>query len=337
VFLRLPPPVLRRIVGPPVLTSERFELDLQMQAALWLVRRARIPQIQEGTLSQVRANFERASRALAATGVDDVEARDIRVPGAAGELRARVYTPREARGPSPGLVWFHGGGFVFGSLASHDSVCRALASLSRLVVVSVDYRLAPEHPFPAAADDAIASTRGVLARASDFGIDPRRVAVGGDSAGGNLSAVAAQALRSDALRPAFQLLVYPATDCRRGAPSHTQFREGFLLTEAAIEWFMSCYLPDPAAILDPRASPLLARDLRGVPPALVITAGFDPLRDEGTAYAEKMRDAGVEVESWCSEGMLHGFFCMAGTASEAKRVVARAAAKLGAALGATAR
>jgi acetyl esterase len=324
-FLRLPPVALRRIVGRAVRSSEGFELDLQMQAVLWLTRQVRMPEMHQGTLAEVRANSERAARVLAVTGVRDVELRDVSVRGAAGERAARVYTPRGAPRPSPGLVWFHGGGFVFGSVASHDAVCRALASLSRAVVVSVDYRLAPEYPFPAGPEDAVATTRAVLARAADFGIDPRAVAVGGDSAGGNLSAVVAQTLRRDALRPAFQLLVYPATDCRRGAPSHAQFREGFLLTEAAIDWFMGCYRP---VIDDPRASPLLAPDVAGVAPALVITAGFDPLRDEGTAYAEKMKDAGTVVESWCCEGMLHGFFSMAGSASEARGVLVRAAAKM---------
>jgi acetyl esterase len=324
-FLQLPPAVLRRVVGSATRSAEGFELDLQMQAVLWLMRQAHQSLIQEGALAQVRANSERAARMFAVTNVHDVDLGDVRLHGAAGERAARVYTPQGAPRPSPGLVWFHGGGFVFGSVASHDAVCRALASLSRAVVVSVDYRLAPEHPFPAGPEDAVATTRAVLARAADFGINPRAVAVGGDSAGGNLSAVVAQTLRADALRPAFQLLVYPATDCRRGAPSHAQFRDGFLLTEAAIDWFMDCYRP---VIDDPRASPLLARDVGGVPPALVITAGFDPLRDEGTAYAEKMKDAGVEVESWCCEGMLHGFFSMAGSAREARHVLVRAAAKM---------
>ncbi len=332
--MRLPPLVLQRVVGAPVRSSEGFELDLQMQAVLWLMRQTRVPEIHEGTVAEARANLERGARVFALTGFHEVETREVRVPGGAGELRARVYAPRGVRHPSPGLVWFHGGGFVYGSIASHDSVCRALASLSRVVVVSVGYRLAPEHPFPAAVEDAIAATRGVLGRAADFGIDPRAVAVGGDSAGGSLSAVAAQALREEALRPRFQLLVYPATDCRRGASSHAQFRRGFLLTEAAIDWFMARYVPDPATHADPRASPLLVPDARGVAPALVITAGFDPLRDEGTAYAEKMREAGVDVDSWCCEGMLHGFFSMAGTANEAKRVLERAAAKTRAALGA---
>jgi acetyl esterase len=213
-------------------------------------------------------------------------------------------------------------------------MCLALASLARVVVVSVGYRLAPESPFPAATDDAVAATRSILTRAADFGINPRSVAVGGDSAGGSLSAVVSQALRADALRPAFQLLVYPATDCRRGAPSHARFREGFFLTQAAIDWFMGHYLPDPASILDPRASPLLSPDVSGVAPGLVITAGFDPLRDEGTAYAERMNDAGVQVESWCCEGMLHGFFSMAGSSKEARRVLVRAADRMRVALGA---
>jgi acetyl esterase len=333
-FLRLPDPVLRRIVGPPVRSPEGFVLDLQMQAILWLARQAHVPEMEEGTLAQVRANSERGARIFAVAGIHDVDARDVRVRGGAGELAARAYTPRGGRRPSPGLVWFHGGGFVFGSIASHHAMCLALASLARVVVVSVGYRLAPESPFPAATDDAVAATRSILTRAADFGIDPRSVAVGGDSAGGSLSAVVSQALRADALRPAFQLLVYPATDCRRGAPSHARFREGFFLTQAAIDWFMGHYLPDPASILDPRASPLLSPDVSGVAPGLVITAGFDPLRDEGTAYAERMNDAGVQVESWCCEGMLHGFFSMAGSSKEARRVFVRAADRMRVALGA---
>jgi acetyl esterase len=333
-FLRLPSGVLRRIVGPPLRSTEGFELDLQMQTALWLTRIARQPPLHEGSLAQARANLERSARIFDVRGVHDVDARDVTVPGGAGARRARVYTPRRGSRPSPGLVWFHGGGFVLGSIDSHDGVCRALASLLRAVVVSVDYRLAPEHPFPAAVEDAVAATRSVIARAVDFGIRPSAVAVGGDSAGGNLSAVVAQELRADAERPAFQLLVYPATDCRHGAPSHSQFADGFLLTAASIDWFMGNYLPDAAAIVDPRASPLLAPDVAGVAPALVITAGFDPLRDEGRDYAEKMRGAGVAVESWCCEGMVHGFFSMAGTATEARRVLERAAERMRAALGA---
>jgi acetyl esterase len=193
--------------------------------------------------------------------------------------------------------------------------------------VSVDYRLAPEHPFPAAAEDAIAATRAILAAASSYGIDARALAVGGDSAGGNLAAVASQALRGSAARPAFQLLIYPATDFTRSTPSHRHFSEGYILTRRTMDWFLGSYLPSPDFIQDPRASCLFTKDLTGLPPALVVTAGFDPLRDEGKAYADRMREAGVKVEYVCSQGAVHAFFNM-GVLSEPSRVLSLAADRL---------
>jgi len=194
--------------------------------------------------------------------------------------------------------------------------------------VSVDYRLAPEHPFPAGLEDALAATRFVLEHGSSMGIEPRAVAVGGDSAGGNLSAVVAQTLRREPRRPAFQLLVYPATDCTRSMPSHQHFREGLVLTERSIAFFTENYLPAKSFETDPRASPLFASDLRGLAPALVLTAGFDPIRDEGQAYAEKMRAAGVEVEQVCAEGSVHGFLNMTGALPEAARMLDLVVARL---------
>jgi len=259
------------------------------------------------------------------------------VPGAAGPRRVRIYTPASARGrAAPGLVWFHGGGFVVGSIDSHDGICRVLASGAGVVVVSVDYRLAPEHRFPAAVEDAIAATRWLLDHASSVGIDPAAVAVGGDSAGGNLSAVVAQTLKREPRRPAFQLLVYPATDCTRSMASHRHFREGFILTERSIEWFTENYLPAKSFETDPRASPLFATDLRGLAPALVLTGGFDPLRDEGLAYAEKMRAAGVEVEHVCAEGSVHGFINMTGALPESTRMLEIVVARLRKALSSSA-
>jgi acetyl esterase len=239
------------------------------------------------------------------------------IPGAAtstgaAALEARVYKTAGTRGEGPGLVFFHGGGWVLGSLDSHDGICRWLARNAGVTVVAVDYRLAPEHPFPASSEDATAATRWVLERAPSLGIDPARVAVGGDSAGGNLAAVAAQALRGDRLRPAFQLLVYPATDLTRSHPSHKHFSSGYFLTKASIDWYRDHFAPDPATHTDPRGSPLFAPDLSGLPPAFVVTAGFDPLRDEGRAYADKMRAANVAVEYACVEGAIHGVLSMAG-------------------------
>ena len=218
----------------------------------------------------------------------------------------RLFEPRSARAPRPVLVYFHGGGFVVGSLASYDGVCRKLARDADAIVVSVDYRLAPEHKFPAGIEDGVAAARWVLAHAASLGGNPRAVALGGDSAGGNLTAVVAQALRKDAARPVFQLLVYPAVDLTCSMPSHRLFREGYLLTEKSIAWYLDNYLNDAREKKDPCASPLFATDLSGLPPALVLTAGFDPLRDEGKAYAEKMQAAGVEVRHQCVAGGIQG-------------------------------
>jgi len=296
------------------------------------MRVSRQPELSDGGVARARRSMDRSGPVLA-TIVHDIATEDRTIPGAAGARRVRVYRPASALGgAAPGLVWFHGGGFVVGSIESLDGVCRAIASRAGVIVVSVDYRLAPEHPFPAGVEDAVAATRWVLEHGAVLGIDPRAVAVGGDSAGGNLSAVVSQALRSDVRRPAFQLLFYPATDCTRSMASHRHFREGLILTERSTEWFTQNYLPDRSCETDPRASPLFAPDLRGLPPALVLTAGFDPLRDEGQAYAAKMRAAGVEVEHVCAEGSVHGFIQMTGGLPEAARMLELAAARLRAAL-----
>lgn len=211
-------------------------------------------------------------------------------------------------GGAPALVFYHGGGFVLGSLESHDAPCRVLADDARCIVVAVDYRLAPEHPFPAAVEDALAAFRWVAEQHARLGIDPRCIAVGGDSAGGNLAAVVAQLTRGDATRPCFQLLVYPAIDMTMSMPSHRQMGCGFLLEGETVRWFRAHYAPDERVWRDPRASPLFAEDLSGLPPALVQTAGFDPLRDEGKAYADRMREAGVPVVHHCYASLFHGFF-----------------------------
>ena len=296
---------------------------------MWLLRVTKEPELHEGGVRRARRAFDRTGPVLGVEGIGDVIASDRTVPGAEGPRRMRVYVPARApSGPAPGLVWFHGGGFVLGTIESHDSVCRSLASESGAIVASVDYRLAPEHRFPAGVDDAIAATRWVLQNGGSIGIDPHRVAVGGDSAGGNLAALAALALRDAPVAPAFQLLVYPATDLTRSLPSHRAFREGFALPEATILWFRDHYLPDLSLEGDPRVSPLFASDLSRLAPALVITAGFDPLRDEGRAYAERMRAAGVPVEYVCSEGSMHGFLHTAGPIHESARMVTLAADRL---------
>jgi acetyl esterase len=321
-LLRTPPVLLRRIVGAPVRSPEGYELDLQGQALVWLMKISRQPELHERGARGGRAVLDHTGRVLDMEDLGDVATTDITVPGAAGPRAARVYRPSGAkRDRAPGLVFFHGGGFVIGSIESHDGVCRALAKLSDVVVVSVDYRLAPEHRFPAGLEDSIAATRWILANAASLGIDPTNVAVGGDSAGGNLAALVCLALRSDAVKPVFQLLIYPATDLSRSLPSHRAFRAGFMLPEKSITWFRESYLPDLKLETDPRASPYFEKDLANAPPALVVTAGFDPLRDEGKAYADNLRAAGVDVEYVCSEGSQHGFANTAGGVAEAARML----------------
>jgi acetyl esterase len=332
-LLGVSPGLLRRMVGPPMRSPEGFTLDLQVQAILWAARVAKQPPLHAGGPAGARRNMERMGPMLDVRNVRDVVAVNRRVGGAAGPLQARIYRPlARCDGPSPALVWFHGGGFVFGSVACYDGLARALASRAGVVVVSVDYRLAPEAPYPAAADDAIAATRWVLAHAAELGIDANAVAVGGDSAGGNLSAVTSLVLRDDVLRPAFQLLVYPATDLTRGFPSHAHFADGFILTAPAMDFCLAQYVPDEAVRAEPRASPLFARDVSGAPPAMVLTAGFDPLRDEGDAYAEKLRAGGIPVEHMSLPGMVHGFMMMAGGVREADRTLDRVACSLRSAL-----
>ena len=201
-----------------------------------------------------------------------------------------------------------------------------------MTVVSVDYRLAPEDRFPAGLEDALAVTRWVLENGREIGIDPEAVAVGGDSAGANLAAVVAQTLRVSERRPAFQLLAYPPTDATCRLPAHQLFAEGFLLSERTIQWFLDHYVADRSLETEPRVSPLFAKDLSGLPPALVLTAGFDPLRDEGRAYADRMRSAGVTVEYVCAQGSLHGFLSTAGGLRESARMLSHAADALRSAL-----
>jgi acetyl esterase len=328
-FLALPPRALRRLVGPASRSPDGLELDVQLQALLWLIERLKVPPMGGGDVAQARAAMERSAPTLDLGAARDVAAYDRTVPGADGPLRARVYVPLSAPATNaPGLVFFHGGGWVVGSIESHDRVCRALARRAGVVVVSVDYRLAPEHPFPAAPKDAIAATRWVLANAPSLGVDAARVAVGGDSAGGNLAAVVAQALRDDERRPAFQLLVYPATDLTRALPSHALFRDGYFLGKDATDWYIGHYVRDRRDETDPLASPLFAADFSRLPPALVLIGGFDPLRDEGRAYAEKMRAAGVKVELDCTAGQVHGFFHFAGAMRSGERAIQLAAARL---------
>jgi len=240
-------------------------------------------------------------------------AEPLSIPGPHGAIPARIYTPntlRQNNALAPCLVFFHGGGWVIGNLETHDVVCRKLAHEGELKVISVDYRLAPEHRFPAAVDDAIAATKWIAANAAQLGIDASRLIVGGDSAGGNLATVVALAARdSGGPKLAGQVLVYPATDFSRSHPSHREPETSILLTHSVIGWFGDHYMGD-ADRNDWRASPARVRSLSGLPPAYVLTAGADPLRDEGDEYAARLKDAGVAVTYKHFPGQFHGFFTM---------------------------
>jgi acetyl esterase len=278
-----------------------------------------------------RANRAEAMRYTEAPN-PAIRERDLTVPLATSQGRARHYAPSSDPG-LPLLVYFHGGGFVTGDLETHDAPCRLLCEHGKMHVVSVEYRLAPEHPFPAATDDAVAAFEWVRTHAADFGADPARVGVGGDSAGGNLAAVVCQERkRQEAPQPSFQLLIYPVTDQVGRAPSRELFSEGFFLTAADIDWFQNLYFGERRELArDPRASPLLEQNLRGLAPAVVVTAGFDPLRDEGDAYARSLFASGVKTTHLRYPGFIHGFVNMGSVSPAAKDAVievARAASDL---------
>ena len=241
-----------------------------------------------------------------------LSAESLAIPSPHGRIPARIYTPkklRKADGLAPGLVFFHGGGWVIGNLETHDVVCRKLAHEGEMIVISVDYRLAPEHRFPAAVEDAVTATKWLAANAKALGVDASRLVVGGDSAGGNLAAVVSLDARENGPRLAGQLLVYPATDFSRKHPSHSEPETSILLTHTVVTWFMNNYLGD-ADINDWRASPARARTLAGLPPAYVLTVGGDPLRDEGYEFAARLKEAGVAVTYRHFPGQFHGFFTM---------------------------
>jgi len=262
--------------------------------------------------------------------VADVHDREI--PGPGGRIPVRLYMPT-APAPRGALVYFHGSGFVIYDLDSHDAECRAMCNRAGITVVSVDYRLAPEHKFPAAVEDAMAALEWTSANAAELGVDPARIAVGGDSAGGNLAAVVAQIARDRGGPPvAFQLLVYPVTDARMGHASMDENAEGYGLTRRQMAWFIEQYVREEADKLDPRCSPLLAKSLGGLPPALVITAEYDVLRDEGEAYARRLISDGVRTTLTRYTGMIHGAFQMHGMLDAGRAMLEQAGDALRSAL-----
>lgn len=304
----LPPGVQRLLFGqPPVLDGQRLAPDIHA-----LLRMAELAGsetfTEDADVGEARAHRRLEAEIVAARPAPPmarVEA--IEVAGPAGPLPARLYVPpRAPKAAAPLLVYYHGGGWVIGDLDTHDGPCRFLASQAGIAVLAIDYRLAPEHPFPAAAEDAIAAYSWTAANAAGLGIDPERIAVGGDSAGANLAAVVCLAREAE-VPPAMQLLIYPVTVAGVEMPSRQMFEAGFLLTRGDMDFFENHYLPPGANRDDPRVSVLKAGDLGGLPPAYIATAGFDPLRDEGEAYALRMRDAGVRVTLRRHPGLVHTF------------------------------
>ncbi len=308
-------------------------LHPQAQALLTMMVERGVPPTHTLEPAQARA-FYRDRRSVTQPEPPAVHGvRDLTAPGPHGDIPLRMYRP-SAAAVLPVLVYYHGGGWVIGDLDTHDTLCRELALHSGCAVVAVDYRMGPEHRFPAAVDDCLAATRWLHAHAAELGLDAQRMAVGGDSAGGNLAAVVAIALRDERLRNVgtaalrHQLLIYPATDMRRVAPSHTSNGEGYLLTRDTMTYFHDHYITDPAHDADWRASPLLHSDLKGLPPALVLTAGYDPLRDEGLQYSQALTQAGNTATHVCFERQIHGFITMGRVIDEANTAVHICAAEL---------
>jgi acetyl esterase len=307
-----------------------MQLDPQARAVLERLARANIPAYSEIGAVAARALYRETRGALSLPPPEVARIENRSASGPAGDIPVRLYRPLGTLDEEklPVVVFFHGGGWTIGDLDTHDVVCRELANAARCAMVSVEYRLAPEHKFPAAVDDAIAAMHWVARDAERFNLDAERIAVGGDSAGGNLAAVVALACRDHGPRLAMQLLIYPATDMAADAPSHSTFADGYMLTRERIEWYRSNYLRRPEDATDWRASPLKATDLSRLPPAYIVTAGFDPLHDEGRAYAERLRAAGVSVIYECFQGMIHGFITMGGVVAAAHHAVYRAAQAL---------
>ncbi len=334
-LLGLPGPLQRLLAGGRPTRRDGLVLEPDMQLLLALLARAGAPTVDQLAPADARREIAHTSRTIAAEPEPVARVEALSIPGPAGPIPARLYAATRDTRARPLLVYYHGGGWVVGDLDTHDSVCRFLAREAGVRVLSVDYRLAPEHPFPAAVEDALAALRFATREAAALGADPARVAVGGDSAGGNLAAVVSQiaARGADGPPPSFQLLFYPVTDLSKKHASYRLFPDGFFLTERQMDWYRDHYLARADDAYDPRVSPLLAKDLAGLPPAYVATAGFDPLRDEGEAYAARLREAGVAVTLRRHPGLIHGFCNVTALSRSARAAMSEAAASLRAGLG----
>jgi acetyl esterase len=327
---RLPRRLSRPLVGKPVVVEgQTLHHDM---AVVLATQRIAGPPIETLPITKGRKLLSESARII--SGKQPIGAvTNRKITGPAGPIPLRFYTPENLTGTAPALVFYHGGGFAMGDLESHDGLCRYLAEQAQVRVISVDYRLAPEAQFPAGVDDSIAAWKWIVENADGLGIDRARIAVGGDSAGGNLAAVIAQEMvHSGGPVPAFQLLIYPVTDFSQKSASRRTFAQGYFLTEELMDIFESAYLAGDEDLKDPRLSPLYG-DVTGLPPAYVVTAGFDPLRDEGEAYAAKMAEAGVKVEQVRESGLIHSFANMVGYGTAGPAAVRRCAHALQRGLG----
>ena len=306
-------------------------LHPQVQALLDLMKERGVPPTHTLTPTAARTAY-RERRTFTQPDPPEIGLlHDLLAEGPHGTIPLRVYRPLGSHEQAvlPVLVYFHGGGWVIGDLDTHDTLCRELSNGAGCAVISVDYRMGPENIFPAAVDDCVAATKWIHAQAAELHVDAARIAVGGDSAGGNLAAVVAITARDGGDLPiAYQLLIYPATDQHRDLPSHTSNGQGYMLTTDSLDYFAGHYLPDKAMYKDWRSSPLLRDDLSNLPPSLVLTAGYDPLRDEGKAYAERLTAAGNRATYVCFERQIHGFILMGKVLDEANTAVGLCAAEL---------
>jgi acetyl esterase len=335
LLMSLPHPLMRLLAGKPV-TLDGQVLDTETQWALRLQRLLREPAVESLPIPQGRLAMLRQAR-LSGGRQPVGEVRDLQVPGGDGPIRARLYIPRSGAGAagttSPLLFFIHGGGMMYGDLDSHDATCRLLAERADVRVLAVDYRLSPEHRYPAAVEDCWAAYQWVAEHAEELGADPERLAVGGDSAGGYLSAVVAIKAAEAGVPCTFQLLVYPVTNMADPSGSRTMFADGFYLTKKFIDLADESYLRGPEDRRDPLVSVQFTEKFpSGLAPAFVATAGFDPLRDEGEIYARTMAEHGVQVETKRYPGLIHGFFNIVGVGRSNRAAVAEIAAKLKAAV-----
>jgi acetyl esterase/lipase len=311
LLFSLPATVQVRLSGRPPVVVQDCTLHPQMQLLLALCNRWRGAAIAELTPETARRDFRNNTAAISGRPIAVGSVADIAIDNGGGTIAARHYAPAGS-GSRPLMVYYHGGGFVLGDLDGHDNLCRRICRDADMYVLSVDYRLAPEHPFPAAVDDAWSAFRWACANAATLGATPDKIAVGGDSAGGNLAAVVSQkATAAGGPAPCAQMLLYAALDRTVARPSLELFRKGFLISRADIDWYMLQYTGSTIAQPDPAQNPLCAKQFSGLAPALIVTAGFDPLRDEGEDYAAALRQAGVPVVLKRFDGLLHGFCSMA--------------------------